>query len=72
MAADYAPIAVPESGAGLSFVAILTFVATAQGTDYRAVVRHRNGTDAEMHRKMGFFEGWTVAADQLDALAVSL
>ena len=72
LAADYAPVAVPVSGAGMSFVAILTFTPTAKGTDYRAVVRHRNATDAEMHRNMGFYEGWTTAAEQLEALAVSL
>ena len=72
MAADYAPVAVPESGAGLSFVAILTFTATANGTDYRAVVRHRTAADAQMHRKMGFHEGWTTAAAQLEQLARTL
>ena len=72
MAADFAPVAVPESGAGLSFVAILTFTATAKGTDYRAVVRHRNAADADKHRKMGFHEGWTAAAEQLEELAGTL
>lgn len=72
MAADYAPVVVPESGAGLSFVAILTFIPTAKGTDYRAVVRHRTETEADRHRSMGFHEGWTAAADQLETLARTL
>ena len=72
MAADFAPVAVPESGAGLSFVAILTFTPTATGTDYRAVVRHRSAVDADRHREMGFHEGWMAAAVQLEELARTL
>lgn len=72
MAADFAPVAVPESGAGLSFVAILTFTPSAKGTDYRAVVRHRSAADAERHRDMGFHAGWMAAAEQLDDLARTL
>ena len=71
-AADFAPVAVPESGAGLSFAAILTFAPNGSGTDYRAVVRHRSAADAETHRQMGFHHGWGIAADQLDALANTL
>ena len=70
--ADYAPVAVPLSGAGLSFAAILTFAPEGSGTRYRAVVRHRSPEDAESHRKMGFHEGWGAAADQLEELARTL
>ena len=70
--ADYAPVAVPLSGAGLSFAAILTFEPEGSGTRYRAVARHRSPEDAETHRKMGFHEGWGAAADQLDELARTL
>ena len=72
MAADYAPVAAPESGAGLSFVAILTFTPNGSGTDYRAVVRHRSAADAATHRTMGFHDGWWAAASQLEELAKSL
>ena len=70
--ADYAPVAVPLSGAGLSFAAILTFEPEGSGTRYRAVARHRSPEDAETHRKMGFHEGWGAAADQLEELARTL
>ena len=70
--ADYAPVAVPESGSGLSFSAILTFTPEASGTRYRAVARHRSAADAQTHKTMGFYEGWGAAADQLDELARTL
>ena len=69
---DYAPVAVPLSGAGLSFAAILTFEPEGSGTRDRAVARHRSPEDAETHRKMGFYEGWGAAADQLEELARTL
>jgi uncharacterized protein YndB with AHSA1/START domain len=72
LAADYAPVAVPESGAGLSFVAIITLTPKGNGTEYRAVVRHRSAADAETHRQMGFHQGWGAAADQLEELSRSL
>lgn len=71
-AADFAPVAVPESGAGLSFAAILTFAPHGGGTAYRAVVRHRTAADAQTHQQMGFHQGWGTAADQLDELAQTL
>lgn len=42
------------------------------GTHYKAVARHWNAADREEHIKMGFHEGWAIAADQLEALAASL
>lgn len=72
MAADFAPVAVPESGVGLSFVAILTFAAQGSGTDYRAVLRHRHPDDAARHLAMGFHDGWGAAAAQLEDLAKTL
>lgn len=72
LAADYAPIATPESGADLSFVAILTFTPNGTGTDYRAVVRHRSAADAQKHREMGFHDGWGAATAQLEELAKTL
>ncbi len=70
--ADYAPVPVPVSGAGLSFAAILTFVPEGTGTRYHAVARHRTAGDADTHRKMGFHEGWGAATNQLDELAKTL
>lgn len=70
--ADYAPVAVPESGAGLAFAAILTFEPEGSGTRYRAVARHRSPADAQMHNEMGFHVGWGIATDQLEELARTL
>ena len=71
-AADFAPVAAPDSGAGLNFAAIVTFAPHGSGTAYRAVARHPSAAEAESHRQMGFFEGWGTAATQLDALAQTL
>ena len=70
--ADYAPAKVPQSGAGLSFAAVLTFAPEGSGTRYTAVARHRSPEDADTHRKMGFHEGWGAATQQLDDLARTL
>lgn len=42
------------------------------GTRYTALVRHRSQDAADMHKNMGFFEGWGAAADQLDTHAMTL
>lgn len=67
--ADFAPVDVPDSGAGLHFAAILTFAAEGNGTRYRAVARHRSPDEAKAHESMGFQIGWGIAADQLEELA---
>ena len=41
-------------------------------TRYTATARHWTVEDKEAHEKMGFHEGWNMAADQLEALAKSL
>ena len=52
--------------------AIITFADEAGGTRYTALVRHWSAADREAHEKMGFHEGWGIAADQLAALAATL
>lgn len=42
------------------------------GTLYKAIARHWNAQDRAEHEKMGFHQGWGVAADQLEALAKTL
>jgi len=42
------------------------------GTQYRAHVRHWTTADRDAHAAMGFTEGWTQCARQLDALAGTL
>lgn len=38
-------------------------------TRYTATVRHWSAEDRDAHEKMGFFVGWGIATDQLEALA---
>ena len=52
--------------------AIITFADEAGGTRYTARARHWSAADREAHEKMGFHEGWGIAADQLAALAATL
>ena len=42
------------------------------GTAYTAIARHWNAEDCEEHARMGFHEGWTAAARQLETVAKSL
>lgn len=42
------------------------------GTRYSAVARHRTAPARQSHESMGFYEGWSTVADQLDAYALSL
>lgn len=53
--------------------AILTFEDLPGGsTRYTAIARHRNADTAQMHRDMGFFDGWGTVATQLEAYAQGL
>lgn len=53
--------------------AILTFEDLGQArTRYTAVARHRTAESAAQHKAMGFFEGWGIVADQLEAYAQSI
>ncbi len=53
--------------------AILTFEDIGGGrTRYTAVARHRSAESAAQHKAMGFFDGWGIVADQLEAYAQGL
>lgn len=52
--------------------ATITLADEGVKTRYTARVRHWTVADREAHEKMGFHEGWGIAADQLEALARSL
>jgi uncharacterized protein YndB with AHSA1/START domain len=54
------------------FTAILTFADEGGKTRYTATARHWTVEDKELHDKMGFHEGWTVCAGQLEKLARTL
>ena len=54
-------------------VIVLTLDANADGgTHYHAKVRHWSAADRDAHAAMGFTEGWTMAARQLEAVANKL
>lgn len=63
-----------KPGAGVPFmVAEVTFEDLGDGrTRYRAVARHWSEEARVQHEKMGFREGWTICARQLEALAKTL
>jgi uncharacterized protein YndB with AHSA1/START domain len=53
--------------------AVLTFEDEGQGkTRYTVRVRHWSVADREQHEKMGFHQGWSQCADQLEELAMTL
>jgi uncharacterized protein YndB with AHSA1/START domain len=54
------------------FTGILSFEDEAGQTRYTARVRHWNAEDCAAHEKMGFYQGWGIATDQLAALAATL
>lgn len=44
----------------------------ASGTRYTATVLHRDLAGREQHEQMGFYDGWGVCIDQLEAYAAGL
>jgi len=49
--------------------AIITMAAVGAGTKYNATVIHGDAESCQKHAQMGFHQGWSVALDQLVALA---
>ena len=63
----------PLAEHGFPMTVILTLGDTADGgTQYDALVLHRDAAGRDRHLAMGFHEGWGQAADQLDELALTL
>ena len=60
------------SGKAFMVGEVLLSDAPGGGTHYIARALHWSEADREQHLKMGFHEGWGVAADQLEALAKTL
>ena len=56
----------------MPFTAIITMDDEAGGTRYVATVMHPDQDTRDQHEKLGFFEGWNVCIDQLDAFALQL
>ena len=58
---------------GPFMIAEVTFEDAGNGqTKYRAVARHWTAEAKEQHKQMGFVEGWTQTARQLEALAKTI
>ncbi len=56
----------------LLFTATILLEAQGKGTKYTAICIHRNESDCEKHRNMGFSDGWGKALDQLVAHAKTM
>ena len=52
--------------------AIITMKDRDGGTEYTALVLHKDEADRVRHEEMGFHEGWSTCIDQLAALAIQL
>jgi uncharacterized protein YndB with AHSA1/START domain len=53
-------------------IAEITMEATAGGTRYRALVRHKSAEERKKHEDMGFFQGWGTCLVQLEELALKI
>ena len=54
------------------FTCVLTFDDEGGKTRYTARARHWTAEDSAEHEKMGFHTGWSIATDQLTALAAKI
>lgn len=59
----FCPQIVPKGG--FVFTAVVEFEPHQLGTKYQATVMHASPADLEVHKSMGFHEGWNAALDQL-------
>lgn len=59
----------PATPAPVAMTAEISFVEHADGTDYRAVVRHGTPADRDVHEEFGFHEGWGAVTAALAELA---
>ncbi|WP_338029302.1 MULTISPECIES: SRPBCC family protein [Gluconacetobacter] len=50
----------------------VTMEPVADGTRYRALVRHKSQQDRAKHEEMGFFQGWGTCLTQLEELAAQI
>lgn len=64
------PLFRPNSEAFMT--AEITMEEPADGTRYRALVRHKTPEDRAKHEEMGFFQGWGTCLTQLEELAQHL
>jgi uncharacterized protein YndB with AHSA1/START domain len=62
---------VPKDGTPF-MVATVTFEPEGYKTRYTATVRHWSEADRKKHEEMGFYPGWGLCAEQLEALAKTI
>jgi uncharacterized protein YndB with AHSA1/START domain len=62
----------PASSSFLPMTAIITMADEGEDTRYTATVLHQNVADCQRHLEMGFYEGWGICIDQLEAVAKQL
>jgi uncharacterized protein YndB with AHSA1/START domain len=53
----------------MAMTAVITFADEAGGTRYTATAMHPDAPTRDKHAEMGFFEGWNLCIDQLEAYA---
>ncbi len=56
----------------MAMTAVITFADEAGGTRYEATVMHPDLASKDRHEAMGFYQGWNICIDQLDAFALAL
>ena len=56
----------------LAFTAVIDMADEGGGTRYGATVMHPDQATRDRHAEMGFFEGWNLCIDQLEAYAQQL
>jgi uncharacterized protein YndB with AHSA1/START domain len=58
----------PASPVPVAMVAEILFGEHPEGTEYRAVVRHRDPASRAHHEELGFFDGWGAVTEALAML----
>lgn len=53
----------------LPFTAVITMADEGDGTRYVATAMHPDAATRDRHAEMGFFDGWNVCIDQMEAFA---
>ena len=56
----------------LAFTAVISMADEGDGTRYVATVMHPDKATRDRHEEMGFFQGWNICIDQLEAFALQL
>lgn len=55
----------------MAMTAVITFADESGGTRYTATAMHPDAATRDKHAEMGFFEGWNLCIDQLEAYALA-